>query len=127
MRPLARGTGGAIKASAGSISSPLRPVEFHVLLALADSDRHGYAILHHALRQSRAALQVDAGTLYRTLHRMVRNGLVEERRDGRPPGADKRRRYYRLTAHGRRAAAREANRMAGLVVSARAKGLLGKG
>jgi DNA-binding PadR family transcriptional regulator len=105
---------------------PLRPVEFDVLLALGDGERHGYAIMQEAHRRSEGALQLEPGTLYRALRRMREAGLVTETAVRGQDGGDERRRYYRLTALGRKVAAAEAQRMAGLVVAARARGLLGK-
>ena len=105
---------------------PLRPVEFDVLLALGDGERHGYAIMQEALRRSDGQVQLEPGTLYRALRRMREAGLVTESASRSPDGDDERRRYYRLTALGRRVAAAEAQRMAGLVLTARTRGLLGK-
>ncbi|HEU0108006.1 MAG TPA: PadR family transcriptional regulator [Vicinamibacteria bacterium] len=105
---------------------PLRPVEFDVLLALGDGERHGYAIMQEARRRSDGQVQLEPGTLYRALRRMREAGLVTETTGRGPDGGDERRRTYRLTALGRRVAAAEAQRMAGLVMAARARGLLGK-
>ena len=102
---------------------PLRPVEFDILLALGDGERHGYAIMQEARRRSDGQVQLEPGTLYRALRRMREAGLVTEM-TGR--GGDERRRTYRLTALGRRVAAAEAQRMAGLVIAARSRGLLRK-
>src|SRR5688572_19309384 len=96
----------------------LRTVEFHILLALAEENRHGYAILQETQRRAgRAAVTLEAGTLYRALRRLREAGLVGEAnghgaRDGND---DERRRYYALTARGRQAAADEAQRLAALV------------
>jgi DNA-binding PadR family transcriptional regulator len=101
----------------------LRPVEFHVLLALAGDERHGYGIIQEAARLNGAEL--EPGTLYRALHRMLADGWVAE--SGRRPAADlddERRRYYRLTPLGRRIASAEAERLARLVAAARANRLL---
>lgn len=105
---------------------PLRPVEFDVLLALGDGERHGYAIMQEALRRSEGMVQLEPGTLYRALRRMRQAGLVTETTGRGQDSEDERRRYYRLTALGRRVAAAEAERMAGLVLTARSRGLLGK-
>jgi DNA-binding PadR family transcriptional regulator len=105
---------------------PLRPVEFHILLALGDGERHGYGILQEALRTSGGVLLLEPGTLYRALRRMRREGLVAETEGRRGATDDERRRYYRLTALGRRVAAAEGERMAGLLLAARARGLLRK-
>ena len=104
----------------------LRPVEFHVLLALAGEERHGYAILQEVAAMTSGELQLEPGTLYRALHRMLRDGWVAE--SGRRPATDlddERRRYYRITAAGHRVAAAEAARLSRLVVLARAYRLLG--
>jgi DNA-binding PadR family transcriptional regulator len=110
---------------------PLRAVEFHILLALAEGDRHGYAILQEAQRRaSQGFLPLEAGTLYRALRRLRDCGFVT---DAAPPRevvtageADERRRYYAITARGRKAAGEEAERLAALVSAARASGLLGR-
>jgi DNA-binding PadR family transcriptional regulator len=103
----------------------LTSIEFHVLLALAAEDRHGYAILHEVNRLTDGELQLEPGTLYRALHRMLRDSWVAE--SGRRPAAkddDERRRYYRLTPLGRRVATAEADRMERLLTVARAHRLL---
>src|SRR5512138_3794301 len=104
---------------------PLRPIEFHILLALADEERHGYAILQEVAVLTEGELQPEPGTLYRALHRMLKDGWVVE--SARRPAADlddERRRYYRLTALGRRVASAEAERLLRLVTVARANRLL---
>jgi len=104
---------------------PLRPVEFHILLALAGEERHGYAILQEVAALTDGELQLEPGTLYRALHRMLRDGWVVE--STRRPAADlddERRRYYRITAAGRRVASVEAARLQRLVIVARAHRLL---
>src|SRR4051794_11947466 len=91
----------------------LRPVEFHVLLALAAEERHGYGILQEVDALTEGDLQIEPGTLYRALHRMLKDGWVAE--SPRRPVADlddERRRYYRLTPLGRRVAIGEAERLA---------------
>jgi DNA-binding PadR family transcriptional regulator len=105
---------------------PLRPVEFHILLALADGERHGYAIRQEAAERSGGELLLEPGTLYRALRRLLEAGLVAELRPARDaqPEADERRRTYRLTDLGRRAAAAEAERMAELVAAARTQRLV---
>ena len=105
---------------------PLRPVEFHILLALAGEERHGYAILREVAALTDGELVLEPGTLYRALHRMLRDGWVIE--SARRPAADvddERRRYYRITPAGRRVAAAEAARLSRLVTVARAHRLLG--
>ena len=84
---------------------PLRPVEFHILLALAPEERHGYAILQEVAGLTDGELELEPGTLYRALHRMLKDGWVVE--STRRPAADlddERRRYYRLTPLGKRVA-----------------------
>jgi DNA-binding PadR family transcriptional regulator len=103
----------------------LRPVEFQVLLALAGDDRHGYGIMQEAARLGGGESELEPGTLYRALHRMLAAGWVAE--SGRRPAADlddERRRYYRLTPLGRRIASAEAERLARLVAAARTNRLL---
>ena len=105
----------------------LRTVEFHVLLALAAEERHGYAILQEVGALTAGELQLEPGTLYRALHRMLKDGWVVE--SARRPAADaddERRRYYRLTPLGRRMAAAEAERLSRLVSAARANRLLSR-
>jgi DNA-binding PadR family transcriptional regulator len=109
----------------------LRTVEFHILLALADGDRHGYAILQDAQRRAgRGSLELEAGTLYRALRRLKDYGFVTDaaapREVVRAGEDDERRRYYAITARGRKAAGQEAERLAALVSAARASGLLGR-
>jgi DNA-binding PadR family transcriptional regulator len=104
---------------------PLRTIEFHVLLALAGEERHGYAILQEVAGLTGGELQPEPGTLYRALHRMLKDGWVVE--STRRPAADlddERRRYYRLTSLGRKIAAAEAERLDRLVAHARAQRLL---
>src|SRR5690349_1302632 len=106
---------------------PLSAPVFHILTALADEERHGYGIMLDVAQQTGDALQLGPGTLYGCLKRMLAAGLVEES-DERPDPAldDERRRYYRMTALGRRVACAEAQRLANAVSAARARRLLGK-
>ena len=101
---------------------PLTPPVFHILLALAGEERHGYGIMLDVAQQTNGALQLGPGTLYGCLKRMLAAGLVEES-DERPDPSldDERRRYYRMTALGKRAARAEAQRLAGAVTVAMAK------
>jgi len=105
---------------------PLRPVEFQVLLALVEGERHGYGILLEVARRSEGTVRLEPGTLYRALRRMLKAGLVTHASGPAGEGDDDRRRYYRLTALGRRVATAEAERMDTLVLAARARGLLRK-
>src|SRR3954469_18433938 len=105
----------------------LRSVEFHVLLALAGDERHGYGILQEVASLTEGELQLEPGTLYRALHRMLKDGWVAE--STRRPAADQddeRRRHYRLTPLGRRIASAEAERLWRLVTIARAHRLLSR-
>jgi DNA-binding PadR family transcriptional regulator len=101
---------------------PLTPPVFHILLALAGEERHGYGIMQDVSEQTEGALQLGPGTLYGCLKRMLAAGLVEES-DERPDPSldDERRKYYRMTAFGRRVARAEAQRLAGAVTVAMAK------
>jgi DNA-binding PadR family transcriptional regulator len=105
----------------------LRPVEFHILLALVADERHGYGLLQEVASLTEGELQLEPGTLYRALHRMLKDGWVVE--SARRPAADvddERRRYYRLTPAGRKVAAAEAERLSRLVTIARAHRLLAR-
>jgi len=101
---------------------PLTPPVFHILLALADEERHGYGIMQDVARQTADALQLGPGTLYGCLKRMLAAGLVEES-DERPDPAldDERRRYYRMTSLGKRVVRAEAQRLTSAVMAARVK------
>ncbi|HXE58838.1 MAG TPA: helix-turn-helix transcriptional regulator [Gemmatimonadales bacterium] len=104
---------------------PLSHPVFHILLALGDGPRHGYAIRGEVAAQTEGEAGVRSGTLYATIHRMVRDGLLEETGDRPAESDDERRRYYRLTPFGREVAAAEAARLAVLLRVARSKGLVG--
>lgn len=104
---------------------PLTPVAFDILLALLEGEAHGYAIMRLVHDRTGGATSLHAGTLYRALSRLVDAGLIEEL-DELPAGAsDERRRYYRVTALGRRVSAAEARRLESQLGAARAHGLLG--
>jgi DNA-binding PadR family transcriptional regulator len=104
---------------------PLPPVSFHILVALAAGDRHGYAIIQDVAARTGGELQIQAGTLYRSIQRMEEQGLVAESRRRPPAGEDdERRRYYRLTPFGRAVAEAEARRLTQMVKLARACGLV---
>ena len=95
---------------------PLPPPIFHMLLALCQGERHGYALKREILRRTNGRLNLGAGALYGSIARMVERGLVEES-EARPDLHldDERRRYYRITSLGRRVAQAEASRMRDLV------------
>jgi DNA-binding PadR family transcriptional regulator len=104
---------------------PLTPAAFQILLALAEEEKHGYAIMQDVEDYSDGRLKIGPGTLYGSLKRMLASGLVEES-DERPDPEmdDQRRRYYRLTLLGRRVLAAEARRLANLLQLARARQVL---
>jgi DNA-binding PadR family transcriptional regulator len=107
---------------------PLPPVTFHILVALATEELHGYAILQDIAARTGRAVQLGAGTLYRSIHRMLEQGLVVESSDRPAPALDdERRRYYRITPLGTAVARAEAERLGQLVALARAKGLAPEG
>src|SRR5881409_3356508 len=92
---------------------PLPPATFHILLAVAGEDRHGYAIIQDVAMRTDGELKLSAGTLYRSIQRMLEQGLVVETRDRpSPEDDDERRRYYRITSEGAAAAKAEARRLA---------------
>jgi len=110
------------------MNTPLTPPVFHILIALADGERHGYAIMQDVAAQTNDALQLGPGTLYGCIKRMLAAGLIEES-DERPDPAldDERRRYYRMTPLGRRTVRAEAERLAAAVTAARSRRLLAGG
>jgi DNA-binding PadR family transcriptional regulator len=104
---------------------PLTPAVFHIMLALADGERHGYGIMQEVDKLTNAQLHLGPGTLYRSIQRMLVDGLIEERTDA--PDADdddERRRYYRLTNFGLQVACAEAIRLETLVNAARERRML---
>jgi|SRR5438132_9665358 len=102
---------------------PLPPATFHILLALADADRHGYGIIQDVAAHTGGALRLSAGTLYRSVQRMLEQGLIVETRERPAPELDdERRRYYRITPFGTAVARAEARRLTELVRLARASG-----
>jgi DNA-binding PadR family transcriptional regulator len=102
---------------------PLPPVTFHILVALAGDDLHGYAIMREVGERTGGALKLGAGTLYRSIQRMLDQGLITEVTTRPAPDLDdERRRYYRLTPFGRLVATAEAGRLARMVKLARASG-----
>jgi DNA-binding PadR family transcriptional regulator len=102
---------------------PLPSATFHILMALADEDRHGYGIIQDVSASTNGELKLSAGTLYRSIQRMLEQGLLIETRDRpAPEDDDERRRYYRITPFGRKVAQAEANRLTQLVRLARKSG-----
>lgn len=106
--------------------APLTPAAFHILLALTQGERHGYAIMQEVARVTDSALRLGPGTLYRSIKHLLAGGLIVES-DERPDPAldDERRRYYRLTQTGLRVTRAEARRLARVVEVARSRRLLG--
>ena len=102
---------------------PLPPATFHILLALATEERHGYAIIQDVEARTDGELRMSAGTLYRSIARMVEQGLIVEVNKRRKVADDERRRYYRITAFGTAVARAEMRRLTQLVRLARATGL----
>src|ERR1041385_5066025 len=88
---------------------PLPVAVFHILIALADRDRHGYSIMQDVSARTGGKVVLSAGTLYTAIRRMLEQGVIEELRESPDPdSADERRRYYRLTKFGRDVAVAEA-------------------
>jgi DNA-binding PadR family transcriptional regulator len=111
--------------SSESRQVPLSPPEFQILLALADGEKHGYAIMREVQARSEGLTRLGPGTLYGAIKRMLGGGLIEEAEERPDPQLDdQRRRYYRLTAAGRRLAVAEAERLTKLVRAAHQKRLL---
>ena len=103
------------------------PAVFQILIAVADRERHGYAIMQDIAARTDGKIRIGPGTLYGSIKRMLADGLIEELDDRPDPDKDDvRRRYYRITPHGRRAAMEETARLAKLVRQARATGLAPK-
>jgi DNA-binding PadR family transcriptional regulator len=104
---------------------PLPPATFHILLAVAEEDRHGYAIIQDVAARTNGELKLSAGTLYRSIQRMLEQGLIVETRDRPAPELDdERRRYYRITPFGAATARGEARRLTQLVRMARDRGFV---
>jgi DNA-binding PadR family transcriptional regulator len=104
---------------------PLQPTAFRILLSLADEDRHGYAIILDVARRTNDEVKLSAGTLYRSIQRMLEQGLIVETRNRPAPKEDdERRRYYRITPFGIEVARAEARRLSDLVKMARTCGVV---
>src|SRR5688572_33403682 len=101
---------------------PLPPATFHILLALAAGERHGYAIIQDVEASTNGDLRLSAGTLYRSVARMVEQGLIAEVVKRRTVADDERRRYYRITPFGTAVARAEMRRLTDLVRLAHASG-----
>jgi DNA-binding PadR family transcriptional regulator len=103
---------------------PLPPAVFQILVALADQDRHGYAIMQDVAERTGGEMKLSPGTLYGSIKRMLEDDLIVELDDRPDPeNDDERRRYYRLTRSGREVARAETDRLTTLLRQARAAGL----
>ena len=106
---------------------PLHRDTFHILVSLADRERHGYSVMQDVADRTNGALRLSPSTLYASIKRLLSQGLIEELAERPEPNHDdERRRYYRLTRLGRRVAVAEARRLERLLSDARATGLLPK-
>jgi DNA-binding PadR family transcriptional regulator len=104
---------------------PLTPATFHILLALSGGERHGYAIMREVAERTEGKTRLGPGTLYRSISRLLADGMIEATEERPDPALDdERRHYYRLTPFGLRVAEAEAERLARLVEEARARRLL---
>jgi DNA-binding PadR family transcriptional regulator len=104
---------------------PLPTAVFHILVALADRDRHGYSIMQDVSTRTGGKVVLSAGTLYTAIRRMLEQGLIEELRESPDPDSgDERRRYYALTQLGRDVAVAEARRLSRMLAHARATKLI---
>ena len=101
---------------------PLSPAVFHILLALADGEKHGYAIMREVGEQTGGSMRMGPGTLYGSIQRMLKDGLIAEVHD--PAASEERRRYYCLTEFGQRVVQAEAQRLEQLVRIAQYKRVL---
>ena len=106
---------------------PLTAPVFHVLLALADGEKHGYAIKKEVARRTNGKVRLGPGTLYGLIKRLLNEGLIAESGERPDPALDdERRRYYLLTELGRKIAIAEAQRMENILATARSKNLFGE-
>ena len=104
---------------------PLTPALFQVLLALADGNKHGYAILKEVGERTQGRVRLSTGTLYGIIKRLLQDGMIQEQsKRPRSEDHDERRRYYRLTPLGRKVASAEAERMEEMIATARLKKLI---
>jgi DNA-binding PadR family transcriptional regulator len=101
---------------------PLTPAVFHILLSLADGEKHGYGIMKNVETQTRGRIKMGPGTMYGSIKRMLAAGLIEETEERPDPELDdERRRYYKLTAVGRKVAVAETQRITQVLKIARQK------
>ena len=102
---------------------PLPPAFLHILIAIGDGERHGYAIMQEIAHRTAGKVRMSPGTLYGSIRRLLDDGLIEELTRRPSQDDDERRRYYRVTRFGRAVAAAETSRLSELVQDARASGL----
>jgi DNA-binding PadR family transcriptional regulator len=101
---------------------PLPTAAFHILVALAHQDRHGYGIIQDVEDRTGGTLRLSPATLYRSVQRMLEQGLIVETSERPAPDMDdERRRYYRMTRFGRQVALAEASRLEAVAAEARAR------
>jgi len=110
---------------ASAPAGPLPDVVFHILVALADNERHGYSVMQEVSALTDGRVRLSPGTLYGAMQRMLEQGLIEEVR-GAKGAADERRRFYRITPQGREAAVAETERLRQLLAQARIAGFAPK-
>jgi DNA-binding PadR family transcriptional regulator len=103
---------------------PLPPAFLHILIAIGDEERHGYAIMQDVAERTDGQVRMSPGTLYGSIRRMLDEGLIEERFQRAGSDDDERRRYYRVTKFGRAVASAEADRLSALLRHARLTGLV---
>jgi DNA-binding PadR family transcriptional regulator len=104
---------------------PLTPAVFHILLALADGEKHGYAIMQEVGERTGGKMRLGPGTLYGSIQRMLKDGLIVEAQERvEPAHGEERRRYYRLTGFGQQVVQAEARRLEQLVRIAQSKQVL---
>lgn len=101
---------------------PLKQQDYHILFVLLDGECHGYRMVKEIARQTGGQIRMDAGNLYRSIRRLMKDGLVEESdRRPAPESDDERRRYYRITELGKSVFAAETERMRSVVTAAEAR------
>jgi DNA-binding PadR family transcriptional regulator len=106
---------------------PLTPIVFHMMLALADGEKHGYGIMRTVEAETEGRMQIRTGSLYGSIRRMIESGLIEETNERPDPELDdERRRYYGLTDFGRRVLATEAARIVQVMTVIQGKHILGE-
>src|SRR5258705_12501687 len=103
---------------------PLPPAVCHILIALGEGEKHGYAVMQEVAERTDGKVRMSPGTLYGSIRRMLDEGLIEELFRRGAPADDERRRYYHVTKFGRAVAAAEADRLAALLHHARLNGLV---